>query len=89
MRTTRWGPDDIGDLTGKVAVVTGANSGIGYETTVELAAHGAHVVLACRDLAKGQQAADRVVGNAPGASVEILSLDLASQSSVAAAADRL
>ena len=87
-KTTRWGPDDIGDRTGTTAVVTGANSGIGYETTVELAAHGAHVVLACRDSVKGHQAADRVIGAAPGASVEVLTLDLASQASVHEAAAR-
>ena len=84
----RWGPDDIGDLTGTVALVTGANSGIGHETAVELAAHGAHVVLACRDRVKGHQAADHIVGNAAGASVELLVVDLASQSSVHAAARR-
>jgi NAD(P)-dependent dehydrogenase (short-subunit alcohol dehydrogenase family) len=84
----RWGPDDIGDLTGTVALVTGANSGIGHETAVELAAHGTHVVLACRDRIKGLQAADHVVGNAAGASVELLVVDLASQSSVHEAARR-
>ncbi|HEX4081697.1 MAG TPA: oxidoreductase, partial [Acidimicrobiales bacterium] len=87
-KTGRWGPDDIGDLTGTVALVTGANSGIGHETAVELAAHGAHVVLACRDRVKGLQAADHVVGNAAGASVELLVVDLASQSSVHEAARR-
>jgi len=84
---SHWGPDDIGDLTGKVAVVTGANSGIGYEAALELAAHGAHVVLACRDVTKGLQAADGIVGHAPGASVEVLEVDLASQSSVGRAAE--
>ena len=86
--TSHWGPDDIVDLTGKVAVVTGANSGIGYETAVELGAHGAHVVLACRDRVNGLRAADGIVGHSPGASVEVLSLDLASQSSVREAAGR-
>jgi NAD(P)-dependent dehydrogenase (short-subunit alcohol dehydrogenase family) len=84
----RWAPDDIGDLTGTVALVTGATSGICHETAVELAAHGAHVVLACRDRVKGLQAADHVVGNAAGASVELLVVDLASQSSVHEAARR-
>jgi NAD(P)-dependent dehydrogenase (short-subunit alcohol dehydrogenase family) len=87
-RATRWGPDDIGDLTGKTMIVTGANSGIGFETAVELAAHGAHVVLACRNPVKGQSAGDRIVGASPGASVEVLPLDLSSQESVRQAAAR-
>jgi NAD(P)-dependent dehydrogenase (short-subunit alcohol dehydrogenase family) len=88
LRVPRWGPDDIGDLTGKTMIVTGANSGIGYETAVELAAHGAHVVLACRDLTRGQHAADRLVGATSRASVEVLQLDLASLESVRRAAGR-
>ncbi|MGH9090220.1 MAG: oxidoreductase [Acidimicrobiales bacterium] len=87
-RRAAWGPADIPDLTGRTAVVTGATSGIGYETAVELAAHGAHVVLACRDPARGRRAADHLVGAAPGASVEVLEVDLASQASVRAAAGR-
>jgi NAD(P)-dependent dehydrogenase (short-subunit alcohol dehydrogenase family) len=85
-RPARWGPDDIGDLTGRTAVVTGATSGIGYETAVELAAHGAHTVLACRDLVAGRQCADRIAAATPAASVEVLEVDLASLASVRAAA---
>ncbi|MGH9083504.1 MAG: oxidoreductase [Acidimicrobiales bacterium] len=84
--TGGWGADDIGDLSGRTAVVTGANSGIGERTALELAVHGAHVVLACRDQAKAQRAADRIVGIAPDASVEVVRCDLASQDSVRAAA---
>jgi NAD(P)-dependent dehydrogenase (short-subunit alcohol dehydrogenase family) len=81
-----WGPDDIGDLTGKTALITGANSGIGFEAALELAAHGAHVVLACRNLDNAQRAAERIHGLADNSSVETLSLDLAKLASVRSAA---
>ena len=51
--------DDIPDLTGKVAIVTGANSGLGYATTVALASHGAHVFLACRSESKALEAIEK------------------------------
>jgi NAD(P)-dependent dehydrogenase (short-subunit alcohol dehydrogenase family) len=87
-RRPAWGPDDVGDLSGRTVVVTGANSGIGYETAVELTAHGAHTVLACRNRVAGQRSADWIAAASPGASVEVLEVDLASQSSVRAAADQ-
>jgi NAD(P)-dependent dehydrogenase (short-subunit alcohol dehydrogenase family) len=72
-----FGPDDLPDLTGTVAVVTGGNSGIGFHTAKALAAHGARVVLACRDQEAAEAAAERI----PGDTV-VEELDLASQSSV-------
>ena len=77
-----WTADDIPDLSGRVAVVTGANSGLGYATALQLARHGAHVVLACRDRNRGEQARVRLAGQAPAASTELLQLDLADLSSV-------
>ena len=79
-----WTADDVPDLTGKRAVVTGATSGLGEATAVELARHGAHVVLTARDAARGEQAAARVRAAAPDASVEVGALDLADLSSVRA-----
>lgn len=72
----------IPNQDGKVAIVTGANSGIGFETARALAAKGAHVVLACRNQEKGADAVARIEAAHPGASVELGSLDLSSLASV-------
>jgi NAD(P)-dependent dehydrogenase (short-subunit alcohol dehydrogenase family) len=85
---TTWGVDDIGDLTGAVALVTGANSGIGYETASVLAEHGAHVVLACRDLEKARRAYDTLESDLDRSSLEILHLDLSDLVSVRRAAEQ-
>jgi NAD(P)-dependent dehydrogenase (short-subunit alcohol dehydrogenase family) len=74
---TKWTPDQIPDQSGRVAVVTGANSGIGAVAARELAAHGAHVVLAVRNIEKGEAAAAKMSGD-----VEVRRLDLADLSSV-------
>ncbi|MFC4592299.1 oxidoreductase [Sphaerisporangium corydalis] len=74
----------IPDLSGSTAVVTGGNSGIGLPTAARLAAHGAHVILTSRDRAKGEAAVRQVLERAPGAQVELASLDLADLSSVRA-----
>ncbi len=81
--------DDIPDQTGKLAVVTGANSGTGYETALELARKGADVVMAARNVAKAEEAIRRIRGLVSTAKVQFEALDLASQASVTAFADRL
>jgi NAD(P)-dependent dehydrogenase (short-subunit alcohol dehydrogenase family) len=84
-----WTPDDIPDLTGRVAVVTGANGGLGLVTTHELAAKGAHVVMAARDQDKASTAEQQVRARNPEASVEVVPLDLGSLASVRKAADQI
>lgn len=80
-----WTIADIPDLTGTVAVVTGANGGLGLETTRALAAHGAHVVMAVRDQAKAVDAREDVLAAVPHASLQLTPLDLGDLASVAAA----
>jgi NAD(P)-dependent dehydrogenase (short-subunit alcohol dehydrogenase family) len=84
-----WSARDIVDLTGKVALVTGANSGIGYETARELAIHGAHVILGCRDADKARKAVDALEKELDRSSIEILPLDLSDLYSVRNAAASL
>ncbi|MFG2532461.1 oxidoreductase [Streptomyces sp. NPDC048516] len=79
---TRWNTSHIADQTGRSAVVTGANSGLGYATARELARHGARVLLACRDEARGRAALDRLRADVPTAEAEFRPLDLADLSSV-------
>lgn len=81
-----WTLEDVPDLTGTVAVVTGANSGLGLETAGALASAGAHVVMAVRDPSKAEAARAEILGSHPGASLEVEALDLGSLESVRAAA---
>ncbi|OBI42032.1 SDR family NAD(P)-dependent oxidoreductase [Mycobacterium sp. E796] len=85
----KWTAADIPDQTGRVAVITGANTGLGYETALALADHGAHVVLAVRNLDKGKDAAARITAKSPHADVALQELDLTSLDSVRAAAEQL
>jgi NAD(P)-dependent dehydrogenase (short-subunit alcohol dehydrogenase family) len=86
---TKWTAADIPDQTGRTAVISGANTGLGFETAAALAARGAHVVLAVRNLEKGKQAAGRITAATPGADVELQELDLTSLESVRSAAAQL
>src|SRR5271156_2686132 len=86
---TKWTTADIPDQTGRVAVITGSNTGLGYETAAALAAKGAHVVMAVRNLDKGKDAAALIHKRSPGAGVTLQELDLTSLDSVRAAAEQL
>jgi NAD(P)-dependent dehydrogenase (short-subunit alcohol dehydrogenase family) len=86
---TNWTVAKAPDQTGRVAVVTGANTGLGYETAAALASRGARVVLAVRNLDKGKAAADLILRRTPGADVSLQELDLTSLASVEDAAEQL
>ena len=89
MAPSKWTTADIPDQTGRVAVITGANTGLGFETAAALAGRGARVVLAVRDVAKGGAAAGRISAASPNADVAVRELDLTSLDSIRAAAERL
>jgi NAD(P)-dependent dehydrogenase (short-subunit alcohol dehydrogenase family) len=86
---TKWTDSDVPDQTGRVAIVTGANTGLGYDTARVLAAHGAKVVLAVRNTEKGDAAAAKIIGTVPDADVKVQPLDLGSLQSVRTAAEEL
>ena len=85
----RWTADAMAEQNGRIALVTGANTGIGFEAALQLARKGAHVLLGCRDQQRAKQAIKRIQAAAPTASLDWLPLDLADLASVAAAAAQL
>ncbi|HEX3779590.1 MAG TPA: SDR family NAD(P)-dependent oxidoreductase [Pseudonocardiaceae bacterium] len=85
----QWTAADVPDQSGRTAVITGANSGLGFEVARVLAERGATVVLACRDTDRAGRAADRIRADTPNADIRITQLDLASLDSVRAAAEHL
>jgi NAD(P)-dependent dehydrogenase (short-subunit alcohol dehydrogenase family) len=84
-----WSAKDVPDQSGRTAVVTGANGGLGLETARELAGKGAHVVMAVRNQQKAQDAVSDIRASVPDASLELVALDLGSQASVREAAERI
>lgn len=87
MSSAKWSERDVGDQSGRVVLVTGANSGIGFEAARALAAHGAHVVLGCRNPQRAADAQSRIRELAPAGTVEILGIDLSDLDSIEAASD--
>ncbi len=75
----KWTADQMPDQTGRIAVITGANSGLGYETALALARKGAHIIMAVRNTRKGEAARTEILKQAPHATVELMQLDLGSQ----------
>ena len=82
MSDKKWTADQLPDQTGRVAIVTGGNSGLGFETSLALAAKNAHVILAVRDNEKGAAAVHRILKAHPKSQVEMRLLDLASLASI-------
>jgi len=89
MKQTRWTEAQVPSQAGRVAIVTGSNTGLGFDTARVLAEKGATVVLAVRDPQKGAAAADRIRARAPGANVSVQLLDLGSLAAVRAGAEAL
>jgi NAD(P)-dependent dehydrogenase (short-subunit alcohol dehydrogenase family) len=84
MPSSKWTAGQISPQNSKTILITGANSGIGFQAALELARHGAHVLLGVRSHAKGVDAAARIQQLAPGASTEVVELDMASLASIRA-----
>lgn len=87
-KTNKWDTGKIGNQSGKNAVITGANSGIGYYTALELGRAGANVIIACRDSGRGDAALKQLRNEAPGASFRLELLDLSDLLSVRLFAER-
>lgn len=84
-----WDERHVPDQSGRTVIVTGANSGLGYENSRALAAKGAHVIMAARNLARAEAAKDQILALTPDASIEVRQLDLADLDSVTAFAQSI
>ncbi len=82
MSDSNWAIHDIPDLNGKIVIVTGGNSGLGFEAVKQFAVNGAEVVIACRNSLKGEEARAKVTRTTPGARISVMQLDLMSLESV-------
>lgn len=78
----KWKAADMPDMTGKVVIITGANSGLGLESTKAIAKKGATIVMACRNMQKAEQAKKEVIREVPNAKLDVMQLDNASLDSV-------
>ena len=84
----KWTRERVPDQSGKLAIVTGANSGIGFETAKALAERGARVILACRSQDRANAARDKILRTAPDADIKVSLLDLSSLASIQAFSER-
>ena len=82
MKSTKWNLENINDLTGKTILVTGGNSGLGFEAVKAFAGKGAHVILACRSTIKGNDAVIKIKEEFPNSDITVRELDLADLKSV-------
>jgi NAD(P)-dependent dehydrogenase (short-subunit alcohol dehydrogenase family) len=89
MTMKHWTTDDIPNQAGRIFIVTGANSGLGYVTTRELARRGAHVIMTARNEVKGREALERLRAEQPDGTMELRHLDLADLDSVTAFAESI
>ena len=89
MRHVAEGSDVPGFLTGKRCFITGANSGVGFQTSLTMARLGAHVQMGCRDKGRGEVALAKLLEEVPGASAELCMIDLGSSSSIKDCAAKL
>ena len=78
----KWTSEDIPDQTGKIAIVTGANSGLGFEVAKVLARKGAHVIMGCRNIEKAEEAHNQIISEEGNVSLEIIQLDLSDLASI-------
>ena len=82
MKSKKWTIDRIPDLTGKIIVVTGGNSGLGFESAKTFANKGAETIIACRTISKGKTAGEKITSINPKATVKVMELDLTDLNSV-------